>query len=328
MMGAETTMTATNLGKYRLLAELGHGGMANVFLAVVRGPAGFNKLVVIKEIRKDLAHDPDVLGMFLDEARLAARLNHSNVVQTNEVGQDGERYFISMEYLEGQPLNRVIHRLGRGAGLPLSLLLRVVSEALAGLHHAHELTDYDGAPLAVVHRDITPHNIFVTYDGQVKIVDFGIAKARISTSETRAGVLKGKIAYMAPEQARGERVDRRADLFSVGVMLWEAVTGRRLWKDLPDLVILQRLAAGDFPMPRAVDPTVPPRLDAIVQKCLSVDREGRYATALELQTDIDAYLDTVDAHRGMRELGKLIATHFAADRLKLKATIDAFRQAG
>src|SRR4051812_12396895 len=151
---------ANSLGKYRLIAELGHGGMAEVFLAVVRGPAGFNKLVVIKQIRPQLAEDPEFLGMFLDEARLAARLSHPNVVQTNEVGQEGSRYFIAMEYLEGQPLNRVVHRLGRSGGLPLAMHLKVISDTLAGLHHAHELADYDGTALNVVHRDVTPHNIF------------------------------------------------------------------------------------------------------------------------------------------------------------------------
>src|SRR5262245_60574502 len=146
---------AYSLGKYRLLAELGHGGMADVFLAVVCGPAGFNKLVVIKQIRPQLAQDPDFLAMFLDEAKLAARLSHPNVVQTNEVGQEGDRYFIAMEYLDGQPLNRVLHRLGRGGpsgepGISLAMHLKILSEALAGLHHAHELTDYDGTPLGVV----------------------------------------------------------------------------------------------------------------------------------------------------------------------------------
>src|SRR5690349_17441022 len=163
-----------------------------------------------------------------------------------------------MEYLEGQPLNRIVHRLQRaGQSLSLGMHLRVLIEVCSGLHHAHELTDYDGTPLGVVHRDVTPHNVFVTYDGQVKVVDFGIAKALNSSAETRTGVLKGKVAYMAPEQARGERVDRRADVFSVGVMMWEAATGRRLWKGVPDLTVLHRLINGDIPSPRGIDPDVP-----------------------------------------------------------------------
>ncbi|MFS8067201.1 MAG: serine/threonine-protein kinase, partial [Byssovorax sp.] len=303
-------------------AELGHGGMAEVFLAVVCGPAGFNKLLVIKQIRPQLAEEPDLLGMFLDEARLAARLNHRNVVQTNEVGQQDGRYFIAMEYLEGQPLNRVLHRFQKVGGLPLGQRLRVVSEVLAGLHHAHEVTDYDGTPLGVVHRDITPHNIFITYDGQVKVVDFGIAKALNSSSETRSGVLKGKVAYMAPEQARGEQVDRRADLFSVGVVLWEAVTGRRLWKGVPDLTILQSLLKGEIPTPRSVNPAVPEALEAIILKCLARDREERYATALDLQADLDAHLDAQEERGSARDLGKLISKQFDADRIKIRGIIE------
>jgi len=216
--------SANVLGKYRLIAELGHGGMAEVFLAVAQGPAGFNKLTVIKQIRPQLADDPEFLSMFLDEARLAARLNHPQIVQTNEVGHEANRYFIAMEYLEGQPLNRVVNRVGRER-FPLAMHIGLLADTLAGLHYAHDLTDYDGTPLEVVHRDVTPHNIFITYEGQVKVVDFGIAKAMNSSSETKTGVLKGKVAYMAPEQARGEKVDRRADVFSVGVMLWEAAVG-------------------------------------------------------------------------------------------------------
>ncbi|APR84855.1 serine/threonine protein kinase [Minicystis rosea] len=311
-----------SLGKYRLIAELGHGGMAEVFLAVVRGPAGFNKLVVIKQIRPQLAEDPEFLGMFLDEARLAARLSHPNVVQTNEVGQEDERYFIAMEYLEGQPLNRVIHRLQKGGGFPLAMHLKVVCNTLAGLHHAHELTDYDGTALGVVHRDVTPHNVFVTYDGLVKVVDFGIAKALNSSSETRTGVLKGKVAYMAPEQARGERVDRRADIFSVGVMLWEAATGKRLWKGVPDITILQRLLAGDIPTPRSVKPDIPEKLEAIILKALSQQRDDRHASAADLQLALEGYLEESGERIHERDIGKLIALNFEADRAKIKTIID------
>src|SRR5215468_3006277 len=206
---------AQGLRKYRLIAEIGKGGMADVYLAVVQGPAGFNKLVVIKKTRSELTRDPEFIAMFLDEARLAARLNHPNVVQTHEVGQEGDRYFIAMEYLDGQPLNRIRARAGSSFGV--NLQVRVLADVLAGLHHAHELCDFDGTPLGVVHRDATPQNVFVTYDGLIKVVDFGIAKAVDSSAETRTGVVKGKVTYMAPEQAKGDRVDRRADIFAVGV---------------------------------------------------------------------------------------------------------------
>jgi eukaryotic-like serine/threonine-protein kinase len=319
---AQTEIAGTSLGRYRLIVGLGHGGMAVVHLAVMHAQGGFNKLLVIKQIHERYTVDPEVLGMFLDEARLAARLSHPNVVQTNEVGQDGERHFLTMEYLDGQPLNRIVWRMNGRGGLPLHLHLRVLGDVLGGLHYAHELADYDGAPLGVVHRDVTPHNVFVTYDGTVKVVDFGIAKARDSATHTKVGIIKGKIAYMAPEQARGESVDRRADIFAVGVMLWEAVTGARPWKGLSELIILKSLLAGQFPSARALNPGIPARLEAILLKALASDRKSRYATAAEFQADIEAYLDTTGKAPEQRELGKLVSTHFQAERAKIKTVIE------
>ncbi len=321
MEGTEAASGA--LGKYRLIAELGHGGMAQVFLALARGPAGFNKLAVIKQIREQLADDPEFLTMFLDEARLAARLNHPNVVQTNEVGEDGKRYFICMEYLEGQPLNRIIQRVGRESGIPLGLHLRVLCEALAGLHHAHELTDYDGTPLQVVHRDVTPHNVFVTYAGQVKVVDFGIAKALSQSAETKAGVLKGKVAYMAPEQARGDKVDQRADIFSVGVMMWEALVGRRMFKGLTDVVIIQKIVNGQLQSPRSALATVDEKLDAVCMKALAHNRDDRYETAAEFQVAIEQALESIGDRSNLRDAGKLIQQHFEPERQRIKVLTEA-----
>jgi serine/threonine-protein kinase len=314
------------LGKYQLIAELGHGGMAEVFLALAQGPAGFNKLVVVKQIRPQLGEDPDFLSMFLDEARLAARLNHPNVVQTNEVGEDDGRYFICMEYLEGQPFNRVLAKLAKaapGEGLSLAMQLRVLVDSLAGLHHAHELCDFDGTPLAVVHRDMSPHNIFVTYAGQVKVVDFGIAKALSSSSETRTGVLKGKVGYMAPEQALGEKVDRRADVFSAGMILWEILAGRRMFKGVADVAILQQIVHGTLPSPRSVVPDLDPRLEAICMKAIARRREERHETAAELAADIEAVIDLMGEKASMRDAGKLLDRAFAADRIKIKALVES-----
>ena len=192
------------VGRYRLIAELAHGGMGDVYLAVAQGAGGFSKLMVIKMLRPALAEDEQFLTMFLEEARLAARLNHPNVVQTVEVGNEGRKYFLAMEYLEGQSLQRLRTRVAKEHPFPLGPHLRILVEALNGLHYAHELVDIDGRALDLVHRDATPHNIFVTYDGQVKVVDFGIAKAMDSSLETRTGELKGKIAYMPPEQASAQ----------------------------------------------------------------------------------------------------------------------------
>jgi len=314
---------AGGFGKYRPIAELGHGGMAEVFLAVASGPAGFNKLVVLKQIREQLADDPEFLAMFLDEARLAARLNHPNVVQTNEVGEDGRRYFIAMEYLEGQPLNRVVQRLGKDGRLTLAMHVRILIDALAGLHYAHELADFDGTQLQVVHRDATPHNIFVTYAGQVKVVDFGIAKALGSSAETRAGVLKGKVAYMAPEQALGEKVDRRADVFAVGMMLWEALAGRRPFKGQNDIVILQKLVNGEIPSPGTVREDVPELLEAICMKALAHQREERYATAEEMQRALENALEKLGERPQLRTVGDLMTKGFAEERLRIRSVIEA-----
>ena len=308
------------LGKYRLIAEIGRGGMANVYLALSQGPAGVQKLIVVKERRSLPNEDQEFLTMFLDECRLAARLNHPNVVQTYEVGQEGDRFFIAMEYLEGQPLSRVRSRLGQSDAFPLRHHVRVLSDALAGLHYAHELTDFDGTPLHVVHRDVTPQNIFVTYDGQVKLVDFGIAKANDSSSETRTGVLKGKVSYMSPEQARGEELDRRADVFSVGVMLWEAVAKRRMWKGQTDVAILGKLIQGEIPSITKLVPDVDPELARIVDKGLAHQAPERYQTAADMQHDLEEWLKTQAI--SARDVGKLVVEAFTVDRAEIKSIID------
>ncbi|HKQ68861.1 MAG TPA: serine/threonine-protein kinase [Polyangiaceae bacterium] len=307
--------------KFRDIAELGKGGMGDVFLTVAPGPAGFNKLLVVKRLRHSLASDPEFLRMFLDEARLAARLNHPNIVQTYEVGFDGARHFIAMEYLQGQSLYRLLRRAATSGGVPLDMHLRVIADALAGLHDAHELTDYDGTPLEIVHRDFSPPNIFVLYDGQVKLVDFGIAKMA-GSHETRAGIFKGKIQYISPEQYVGGAIDRRADIYSAGVMLWEAATRRRMWNDVGDLIVMQRVASGDVPLPSSVQPQVPKRLEAICMKALAVRKEDRYSTAAAMQTDIEDFLLEMGSRVSAREVGTLTAKMFADARAHVKILIE------
>ena len=277
-----------SLGKYQLFARLGSGGQADVFLAVARGPMRFDKLVVLKCLALDVAHQPELVTMFLDEARLAARLNHPNVVQTFEVDQDRGVYFIAMEYLEGQPLSRVLGAPGIRESVTHPMWAYLVAEALTGLHYAHELRDYDGTPLGIVHRDLSPHNLFVGYDGTVKLVDFGIAKASLNATRTETGVVKGKASYMAPEQAYGAEVDRRADVFSMGVVLWEAVTGKRLFEGEP-LAILNRLVHEPVPRASSVCP-VAPELDAVIARALEKKPEDRYETAEAMHQALDAYV--------------------------------------
>jgi serine/threonine protein kinase len=313
---------AVQVGRYRLIAELAHGGMGDVYLGVAQGPMGFSKLMVIKMLRPALADDEQFLAMFLEEARLAARLNHPNVVQTVEVGNEGKRYFLAMEYLEGQSLQRMRTRIAKDHPFPLGPHLRMLVEALNGLHYAHELVDIDGNALHIVHRDATPHNIFVTYDGQVKVVDFGIAKAMDSSLETRTGELKGKIAYMPPEQASAQRVDRRADVFAMGVMLWEAAVGRRLWKGLNEIAIMHELITGHIPSAREVEPRVSPELDAICQRALAQNPNDRYATAADFANEIERYLHGIGDRTTSRDIGTMVSQSFEADRRELREIID------
>ncbi len=299
--------------------------MSRVFLAVVRGPGDFNKLQVIKRLLPTLAADPEFLQMFLEEARLSARLNHANIVQINEVGFDGAHHFMAMEYLEGQPLESIVRRATNNddGRFTTAMHLRIISDACIGLHYAHELADIDGKPLNIVHRDVSPHNVFVTYAGQVKVLDFGIAKAADSSHHTRTGVLKGKCSYMAPEQFRAEGVDRRADIFALGVMVWQAITRRRLWKGLSDVEIFHRLAHGEIPSPLSVDPYLPSPLVHICERALAPNPLNRYGSAAELGEALDNYLSTLPDAADTRHIGRNVSELFADSRAKVKAAIEA-----
>lgn len=313
------------LGKYRLLAELGHGGMADVFLAMIEGPAGlgFAKLAVIKRLRANLVEDPEFITMLIDEARITARLNHPNVVQMLEVGQIGDEYFLAMEYLDGQPLHRVERRAARaGAQLSRTVQITILIDVLAGLQHAHDLLDYDGSPLEIIHRDVTPHNVFVTYDGQVKVMDFGIAKAAGRVQETQHGIVKGKTRFMSPEQATGASLDRRADIFAVGILLWQAATGKRFWGELDDLMIVEALVTGRYERsPKAVSPDVPDAVDRICRRALAPRAADRYANALEMQQELEAFLGP-SALTARRELVNFLSEQFVKERAQLRSIVE------
>jgi branched-chain amino acid transport system substrate-binding protein len=312
------------IGRYRLIAGIGRGGMADVYLAVyANADAGrFQKLLVLKLLKPELSAEPDFIEMFLDEARLAARLNHPNVVQTLEVGEDARRHFLAMEYLEGQPLNRVVQTLASRPEFDLSARLSILLHALTGLDYAHELADYDGTPLSVVHRDVSPGNVLVGYDGQVKLMDFGIAKANDSSNETRVGMFKGKMAYMAPEQAQAGVVDRRADVYSAGVVLWELLVGRRMWAGLGQVEILSRVMAGDITRPSRLVPGIPPELEDICMTALSLRREQRYPTAAAFATQLESFLRRHLEPKADREIGRVVAEAFSGDRSRIRDIIE------
>ncbi|HEU4410855.1 MAG TPA: serine/threonine-protein kinase [Polyangiaceae bacterium] len=304
-------------GGYRLCSRLGSGGQADIFLAFAPGALGAGRPVVLKQLRRSALDQPELVAAFLDEARLSARLDHPNVVRTYAAGA-GEAYFIAMEYLEGQPLDQIVAR-ARSGGLGPAAFARIAADALAGLHHAHELRDFDGAPLDVVHRDVSPHNLFVTYEGEVKVLDFGVAKASLNRAHTQVGAIKGKAGYMAPEQALG-RADRRADVFAMGVVLWQALAGRRPFEGDLFRVLKQVL---DEPVPRlsSVVPDVDPRLDAIVARAVERDPGARYPTALEMREALEGYLAGAGEPVRPEDLGRWLREAFAGERERARARL-------
>jgi serine/threonine-protein kinase len=298
--------------------------MAEVLLAATEG----GKLVVLKRIWADLATDPDFVTMFRDEARLAIRLSHPNVVQTYEVVEDAQQLAMAMEYLHGQQLATIISRAGGSPELSLALRLRVLADVLAGLHYAHEMTNPAGRPLGVVHRDVSPENVFVTYDGQVKLMDFGVAQSTAAAHNTRPGVIKGKLAYMAPDYFRHAGVvDRRADVFSVGVMLWELLAGHRLWHGMGEAHIVHHLAAGMMIPNLPHEPGRPPVLDRICARALTVDPADRYATAADLESDLRGVLAGIP-QRHPRGLADVVAGAFSEARAEREALIARALDAG
>ncbi len=293
------------LGRYRVVDEIGVGGMASVHLARADGPGGFQKWVAIKRIHKHLAEDDTFIRMFLDEARIAARITHPNVAQVFDLGKHADTYWIAMEYLHGEPLREVMRVIDDEQAPPMNyhLAAKICAEAAEGLHAAHELRDNDGKLLNLVHRDVTPHNLFLTYEGGIKVVDFGIAKVTGRLASTRAGTLKGKLAYMSPEQVRGEAVDRRTDIFALGVVLWELTTGRRLFRMDSDLETLERVQACVVPPPSSVANDFPMELEAVVMRALAKDKDQRYQTVRELSRALQQFLMRASAFVGPEEVG-------------------------
>jgi eukaryotic-like serine/threonine-protein kinase len=315
--------TPSIIGRYQLVAEIGRGGMGDVYLAVAAGPAGFEKLVVLKTLQQVHAQDHGFVDMFMDEARLAARLSHPHIVQTNEVDVHDGIYFMAMEFLDGQPLQRLRSNRVKPPGTA-AVELAALSQALLGLHHAHELHGLDGAPLGVVHRDATPHNIFLTYDGFAKVVDFGIAKAMNSSHQTVVGTVKGKVRYMAPEQSIGGYVDRRSDVFSVGVAAWEAVSRQRMWPvDQPDVYVLHELSQGRIPQLRTLNVDAPPGLIAVCERACAAHPDDRYPTALAFH---DALEQAVAPYPEWSASSKTIAhymeTTFGEERRRFRGKVD------
>ena len=277
-------------GKYEKIRRIAQGGMGEVFLA--RQTGVMDRLAILKSLRADLAQERDFVEQFLDEARVAATLNHPNIVSIYDVGEWKNTYYIAMEFVPGEDLSKLWYAAAKaGVGLPFQVSVRVCYEAALALDHAHRAKDVRGNPLNVVHRDVSPQNIMVRGDGVVKLVDFGIAKAANKSSRTQAGMVKGKLQYMSPEQVRGEALDGRSDQFSLGVVLWEMCTGRRLFKAESEVNTLQKILQAPIPKPSQHVPGFPPELEGTILRMLERDSERRFKGLAEVAAELKGYLD-------------------------------------
>jgi eukaryotic-like serine/threonine-protein kinase len=280
-------------GKYTLLKKIATGGMAELFLAIQKSVAGFEKLIVIKRILPAMNQDRAFIDMFLHEARIAATLSHPNIVQIFDVGQIDGTYFIAMEHVHGEDLRSIVRQMRKKniTEFPVEHALAVLLGLCAGLAYAHDKRDLDGSPLNIVHRDVSPQNLVVTFTGDVKIVDFGIAKSDTKmVNDTKSGKLKGKIPYMSPEQARGELVDWRSDIFAAGVMLFELTTGKRLFKGQSEFETLKLICEREYPRPSQVRARYPQELESVVMRALAKDRNARFQSAREMQGLLEEFV--------------------------------------
>jgi serine/threonine-protein kinase len=285
-----STISTAGTRRYTFLRRIAVGGMGELLLARAVGARGVQKLVAIKRVRSEYASDQTFVSMFVNEARLAATLDHANVVRTYDLVEDGESFFMVMEYLHGESLGRLLNVVAQnGERIPLVHAITVVLGVAAGLHCAHERRGVDGRPLGIVHRDLSPGNVFITYEGGVKLLDFGIAKATSRTSITLGPTRKGKVSYMSPEQCVGAEVDRRSDIFALGVIMWELCTGQRLFRGDNEFAIMNQVATADAPSPRIRVPELPPQLCDIVARALQRDPAQRFQTAMELHTAVESF---------------------------------------
>ena len=314
-------------GKYTLIDRIAVGGMAEIFLARQAGLEGFEKTIVIKRIRPHLSKQSNFVKMFLNEAKLAAQLNHPNIVQIYDLGKIGESYFIAMEYIFGRDMRRIIPKADAlGIPFPMVYALKIASSVCEGLYYAHARTDMYGNALNIVHRDVTPENIFVSFDGTVKVLDFGIAKAANQIEQTRAGEIKGKLSYMSPEQCMGKPLDNRSDIFSLGVVLYEWLTGFKLFTGDSEVAILKSITEGKIYAPSYFKADIPEGVEAILMKALEKDREKRYQTAWEMQYDLDQFLSQYEFTPSNIHLSNFLKQLFNDELEEEKDRLQTFRQ--
>jgi len=317
----QTVVAGRSFGRFELLLEMGSGGMATLFLSRIRGPQNFEKLIAIKKIHDHLSKEDEFVDMFLDEARISAMIHHPNVVQIFDLGSIDDAYFIAMEYVHGQDLSQLLRGVIRNKNQTFSWAhaSRLVADAASGLHAAHELKDAEGKPLGLVHRDVSPQNILVSYDGHVKVVDFGIAFAAEKISQTSVGTLKGKASYMSPEQSRGQPVDRRSDVFALGILLFECCCMKRLFREDTEAGTLLRVGAADVPRPRTIRPGIPAELERIIMRALAKNPDDRFESAGEMQQALEQMLVTRGEVVGPTQIETLMNELFH-DRKRIRDT--------
>ena len=313
------------LDRYELVAELASGGMATVFLGRILGAGGFQRFVAIKRLHPHLASEQEFVEMFLDEARLAASIHHPNVVPILEVGTSDRGYYLVMEYIEGDTLARLLARSATSRQrIPIPIVLRIVLDTLAGLHAAHELKDDNDHHLNLVHRDVSPQNILVGINGTARITDFGVARAATRLSSTRSGQLKGKLAYMAPEQARGGQIDRRADLFAIGTVLWEVLADKRLFKGEGEADTLNRVLFEPIPKLRDINPEIPLALEAVTMRSLDRDPEKRFASAAVFADELEKAARASASIASVREVADYVQKVLGQDISQQREAVRAW----
>ncbi len=319
----------TIFGKYLLLERVNVGGMAEVFIAKAFGVEGFERILAIKKILPTMAEDEEFITMFIDEARISVQLNHANVVHIHELGKHDEAFFIAMEYVSGRDLRTMLERHRRRKEImPTAQAVYVGSKICEGLDYAHRKKDARGQELHIIHRDVSPQNILCSYEGEVKIIDFGIAKAANRSQKTQAGILKGKFGYMSPEQVRGLPIDRRSDIFAVGVILYEMLTGEKLFVGESDFSTLEKVRNAEVPTPRQFNPNIPAGLEKVLMKSLAREAEDRYQWASDLQEDLMRFLLAGDAIYSAKHLASFMKEAFAEDLFREDEKMHRFASIG
>jgi len=304
-------------GKYLLLERINVGGMAEVFKAKAFGVEGFERLVAVKRILPSIAEDTEFITMFIDEAKIAVQLTHANIAQIFDLGKVGDSFFIALEYVHGKDLRAIFDRARkRGEPLPVPMACYVVMKLCEGLDYAHNKKDAAGRELNLVHRDVSPQNILLSYDGETKIIDFGIAKAAGKAGKTQAGILKGKFGYMSPEQVRGLPLDRRSDIFAVGIVLYELLTGERLFVGESDFSTLEKVRNVEIMPPSTYNRRIPEELEQIVLKALSKDVDDRYQTAMDLHDDLQSFMYTSGNFFARKDLSAYMRKGFSDEIAK------------